>query len=125
MAEDIQPAPIKQTEEMMYAHTHYPQVEIVSIDQRWDFNKQQYFESANQLKQLQDIENNLVEALVMYRKAMVRANDQRLAFSRTTIEPDDLINERNVRLLGLNRKSMIDDNFDQWFGEEFQAGRIK
>jgi hypothetical protein len=56
---------------------------------------------------------------------MVRANDQRLAFSRTTIEPDDLINERNVRLLGLNRKSMIDDNFDQWFGEEFQAGRIK
>jgi len=119
------PEPIKQTEEMLYAHTHYPKVEIVSIDQRWDFNKQQYFESANQLKQLQDIENNLVEALVMNRKAMVRANDQRLAFSRTTIEPDDLINERNVRLLGLNRKSMIDDNFDQWFGEEVQARRIK
>ena len=37
---------------------------------------------------------------------------------RTTIEPDDLINERNIRLLGLDRQSMMqDENFDQWFGE--------
>ena len=77
-----------------------------------------YFESANQLKHLQDIEDNLVEALVLNRKAMNRANEQRLAFMRTTIEPDDLINERKIRLLGLDRQSMMqDENFDQWFGE--------
>ena len=109
---------IRQTDEMNLNHIHYPQVDHTTINEEWDLNKITYFESANQLKHLQDIEDNLVEALVLNRKAMSRANEQRLAFSRTTIEPDDLINERNIRLLGLDRQSMMkDENFDQWFGE--------
>jgi len=112
------PEGIKQTDEMNLNHIHYPQVDQTTINEEWDLNKITYFESANQLKHLQDIEDNLVEALVLNRKAMSRANEQRLAFSRTTIEPDDLINERNIRLLGLDRQSMMkDENFDQWFGE--------
>ena len=112
------PEGIKQTDEMNLNHIHYPQVDHTTINEEWDLNKITYFESANQLKHLQDIEDNLVEALVLNRKAMNRANEQRLAFSRTTIEPDDLINERNIRLLGLDRQSMMkDENFDQWFGE--------
>ena len=112
------PEGIKQTDEMNLDHIHYPQVDHTTINEEWDLNKITYFESANQLKHLQDIEDNLVEALVLNRKAMSRANEQRLAFSRTTIEPDDLINERNIRLLGLDRQSMMkDENFDQWFGE--------
>ena len=112
------PEGIKQTDEMNLNHIHYPQVDHTTINEEWDLNKITYFESANQLKHLQDIEDNLVEALVLNRKAMSRANEQRLAFSRTTIEPDDLINERNIRLLGLDRQSMMkDENFDQWFGE--------
>ena len=109
---------IRKTYEMNLNHIHYPQVDHTTINEEWDLNKITYFESANQLKHLQDIEDNLVEALVLNRKAMSRANEQRLAFSRTTIEPDDLINERNIRLLGLDRQSMMqDENFDQWFGE--------
>ena len=112
------PEGIRQTDEMNLDHIHYPQIDHCTINEKWDLNKQTYFESANQLKHLQDIEDNLVEALVLNRKAMSRANEQRLAFSRTTIEPDDLINERNIRLLGLDRQSMMkDENFDQWFGE--------
>ena len=112
------PEGIKQTDEMNLNHIHYPQVDQTTINEEWDLNKITYFESANQLKHLQDIEDNLVEALVLNRKAMSRANEQRLAFSRTAIEPDDLINERNIRLLGLDRQSMMkDENFDQWFGE--------
>ena len=112
------PEGIKQTDEMNLNHIHYPQVDHTTINEEWDLNKITYFESANQLKHLQDIEDNLVEALVLNRKAMSRANEQRLAFSRTTIEPDDLINERKIRLLGLDRQSMMqDENFDQWFGE--------
>ena len=112
------PEGIKQTDEMNLNHIHYPQVDHTKINDEWDLNKITYFESANQLKHLQDIEDNLVEALVLNRKAMSRANEQRLAFMRTTIEPDDLINERNIRLLGLDRQSMMkDENFDQWFGE--------
>ena len=109
---------IRQTDEMNLNHIHYPQVDHTTINEEWDLNKITYFESANQLKHLQDIEDNLVEALVLNRKAMSRANEQRLAFMRTTIEPDDLINERKIRLLGLDRQSMMqDENFDQWFGE--------
>ena len=109
---------IRQTDEMNLNHIHYPQVDHTTINEEWDLNKITYFESANQLKHLQDIEDNLVEALVLNRKAMNRANEQRLAFMRTTIEPDDLINERKIRLLGLDRQSMMqDENFDQWFGE--------
>ena len=119
------PEGIKQTDEMNLDHIHYPQVDHTTINEEWDLNKITYFESANQLKHLQDIEDNLVEALVLNRKAMVRANEQRLAFMRTTIEPDDLINERKIRLLGLDRHSMMEENFDQWFGEEYSAGRIK
>ena len=119
------PEGIKQTDEMNLDHIHYPQVDHTTINEEWDLNKITYFESANQLKHLQDIEDNLVEALVLNRKAMVRANEQRLAFMRTTIEPDDLINERKIRLLGLDRQSMMEENFDQWFGEEYSAGRIK
>ena len=119
------PEGIKQTDEMNLDHIHYPQVDHTTINEEWDLNKITYFESANQLKHLQDIEDNLVEALVLNRKAMFRANEQRLAFSRTTIEPDDLINERKIRLLGLDRQSMMEENFDQWFGEEYSAGRIK
>ena len=112
------PEGIKQTDEMNLNHIHYPQVDHTTINEEWDLNKITYFESANQLKHLQDIEDNLVEALVLNRKAMNRANEQRLAFMRTTIEPDDLINERKIRLLGLDRQSMMqDENFDQWFGE--------
>ena len=112
------PEGIKQTDEMNLNHIHYPQVDHTTINEEWDLNKITYFESANQLKHLQDIEDNLVEALVLNRKAMSRANEQRLAFMRTTIEPDDLINERKIRLLGLDRQSMMqDENFDQWFGE--------
>ena len=112
------PEGIKQTDEMNLNHIHYPQVDQTTINEEWDLNKITYFESANQLKHLQDIEDNLVEALVLNRKAMSRANEQRLAFSRITIAPDDLINERNIRLLGLDRQSMMkDENFDQWFGE--------
>ena len=112
------PEGIKQTDEMNLNHIHYPQVDQTTINEEWDLNKITYFESANQLKHLQDIEDNLVEALVLNRKAMNRANEQRLAFMRTTIEPDDLINERKIRLLGLDRQSMMqDENFDQWFGE--------
>tara|TARA_R100000329_G_scaffold101145_1_gene83418 strand:- start:995 stop:1378 length:384 start_codon:yes stop_codon:yes gene_type:complete len=112
------PEGIKQTDEMNLNHIHYPQVDHTTINEEWDLNKITYFESANQLKHLQDIEDNLVEALVLNRKAMSRANEQRLAFSRTTIEPDDLINERKIRLLGVDRQSMMEDeNFDQWFGE--------
>lgn len=119
------PEGIKQTDEMNLDHIHYPQVDHTTINEEWDLNKITYFESANQLKHLQDIEDNLVEALVLNRKAMTRANEQRLAFMRTTIEPDDLINERKIRLLGLDRHSMMEENFDQWFGEEYSAGRIK
>ena len=112
------PEGIKQTDEMNLNHIHYPQVDQTTINEEWDLNKITYFESANQLKHLQDIEDNLVEALVLNRKAMSRANEQRLAFMRTTIEPDDLINERKIRLLGVDRQSMMEDeNFDQWFGE--------
>ena len=112
------PEGIRQTDEMNLNHIHYPQVDHTTINEEWDLNKITYFESANQLKHLQDIEDNLVEALVLNRKAMSRANEQRLAFSRTTIEPDDLINERKIRLLGVDRQSMMEDeNFDQWFGE--------
>ena len=109
---------IRQTDEMNLNHIHYPQVDHTTINEERDLNKITCFESANQLKHLQDIEDNLVEALVLNRKAMNRANEQRLAFMRTTIEPDDLINERKIRLLGLDRQSMMqDENFDQWFGE--------
>ena len=120
------PEGIRQTDEMNLDHIHYPQVDHTTINEEWDLNKITYFESANQLKHLQDIEDNLVEALVLNRKAMFRANEQRLAFMRTTINPDDLINERKIRLLGVDKQSMMEEeNFYQWIGEEFNAGRIK
>ena len=120
------PEGIRQTDEMNLDHIHYPQIDHCTINEKWDLNKQTYFESANQLKHLQDIEDNLVEALVLNRKAMFRANEQRLAFMRTTINPDDLINERKIRLLGVDKQSMMEEeNFYQWINEEFSAGRIK
>ena len=64
------PEGIKQTDEMNLNHIHYPQVDQTTINEEWDLNKITYFESANQLKHLQDIEDNLVEALVLNRKAM-------------------------------------------------------
>ena len=106
-------------------HHHYPEMEIVDIDQTWDYNQQQYFESVNQLKQLQDIEDNLVEALVLNRRAMIKANESRLAFSRTSIEPDDLINQRKIRLNGVDRDDLFETSFENWFHEEVEAGRIK
>lgn len=106
-------------------HHHYPEMEIVDIDQTWDYNQQQYFESVNQLKQLQDIEDNLVEALVLNRRAMIKANESRLAFSRTSIEPDDLINQRKIRLNGVDRDGFFETSFENWFLEEVEAGRIK
>ena len=108
-----------------YAHTHYPEVELVEIDKRWDWNQQKYFEAVNQLKQLQDIENNLVEALVLGREAMIKANEERLAHSPTTVEPDDLINQRVIRLKGVDRDDLFELGFEQWLHEEVDAGRLK
>ena len=104
-------------------HHHYPEMENVEIDQTWDYNQKQYFESVNQLKQLQDIEDNLVEALVLNRKAMFKANESRLAFKRTSMEPDDLINERNIRLDGADRSGdLFEMSFENWFHKQMKQG---
>ena len=117
------PEGIKQTDEMNLDHIHYPQVDHCTINEKWDLNKQTYFESANQLKHLQDIEDNLVEALVLNRKAMSRANEQRLAFSRTSMEPDDFINERKISLNGVNRDGLFEElSFENWFHEQMKQG---
>ena len=74
---------------------------------------------------MQDIEDNLVEALVLNRRAMFKANESRLAFSRTSMEPDDLINQRKIRLNGVDRDDLFETSFENWFHEEVEAGRIK
>ena len=120
------PEPIlREVGEENLQHHHYPEMEIVEIDKTWDLNQQNYFESVNQLKQLQDVEDNLVEALVLNRRAMVKANETRLAWSRNTIEPDDLINQRKIRLSGVDRDALFETSYENWFHEEVEAGRIK
>ena len=118
------PKPIKRdVEAENLQHHHYPEMEIVDIDQTWDYNQKQYFESVNQLKQLQDIEDNLVEALVLNRRAMFKANESRLAFSRTSMEPDDFINERKISLNGVNRDGLFEElSFENWFHEQMKQG---
>ena len=105
-------------------HQHFPKVENVEIDKSWDWKQQQYFEAVNQLKRLQDIEDNLVEALMLGREAMVKANEDKLLHSPTAVEPDDLINQRIIHLNGVDRDSLLKEEFGQWMHEEVDAGRL-
>lgn len=77
---------------------------LVTIEKDWSYKKKKFFELENLIRQSEAVEENLITSLQQNRKVMQSLNAQRLKFLPTSLEPNDLIQERIITLPGIKKE---------------------
>jgi len=83
-----------------------PKLEIIEKD--WSYKKTRLFELENLVRRCEALEDYLIAALQENRNIMSTINNERLAYMPTSLEHNDLVQERIIKLPGLTEKEQLD-----------------
>jgi hypothetical protein len=83
---------------------------LVTIEKDWSLKQKEFFELENLLRRCEAVEESLITVLQENRNIMSEINNKRIGYLPTSVEPEDLIQQKIITLPGLTKKEKI-----QWF----------
>ena len=83
---------------------------IKKIEKDWSYKKTEFFELENLVRRCEAIEESLITVLQENRNIMSEINSKRIGYLPTSVEPEDLIQQKIIRLPGLTEEEKL-----QWF----------
>ena len=84
------------------------ELKLVKIKKDWSSEKKELFELENLVRRCEAIEENLITALQENRSIMSEINNKRIGYLPTSVEPEDLIQQKIITLSGLTEEEKLD-----------------
>ena len=85
-------------------------LKLVKIEKDWSLKKTELFELENLVRRCEAIEESLITVLQENRNIMSEINSKRIGYLPTSVEPEDLIQQKIITLPGLTEEEKLD-----WF----------
>jgi len=85
-------------------------LKLVKIEKDWSYKKTELFELENLVRRCEAIEESLITVLQENRNIMSEINSKRIGYLPTSVESEDLIQQKIITLPGLTEEEKLD-----WF----------
>ena len=85
-------------------------LKLVKIEKDWSLKKTELFELENLVRRCEAIEESLIKVLQENRNIMSEINSKRIGYLPTSVELEDLIQQKIITLPGLTEEKKLD-----WF----------
>ena len=80
---------------------------LIKIEKDWSYKKTEFFELENLVRRCEAIEEFLITVLQENRNIMSEINSKRIGYLPTSIEPEDLIQQKIITLPGLTEEEKL------------------
>jgi len=80
---------------------------LIKIEKDWSYKKTEFFELENLVRRCEAIEESLITVLQENRNIMSEINSKRIGYLPTSVEPEDLIQQKIITLPGLTKEEKI------------------
>ena len=80
---------------------------LIKIEKDWSYKKTEFFELENLVRRCEAIEESLITVLQENRNIMSEINSKRIGYLPTSIEPEDLIQQKIITLPGLTEEEKL------------------
>ena len=80
---------------------------LIKIEKDWSYKKTEFFELENLVRRCEAIEESLITVLQENRNIMSEINSKRIEYLPTSVEPEDLIQQKIITLPGLTEEEKL------------------
>ena len=80
---------------------------LIKIEKDWSYKKTEFFELENLVRRCEAIEESLITVLQENRNIMSEINSKRIGYLPTSVEPEDLIQQKIITLTGLTEEEKL------------------
>ena len=80
---------------------------LIKIEKDWSYKKTEFFELENLVRRCEAIEESLITVLQENRNIMSEINSKKIGYLPTSVEPEDLIQQKIITLTGLTEEEKL------------------